>query len=105
MDRIGPDTHEIDRRNFLRSAGASLAAAGTVLTAHDSAIAQGRAEKARFDRLAACSWPLRSLFRARQGAGRGAGGGGRGGDAGSNATGPGQGQSASAGPEGATSGP
>jgi sugar phosphate isomerase/epimerase len=106
MDHIGPDTHEIDRRNFLRSAGATLAAAGTVLTARDSAIAQGRAEKARFDRLATCSWPLRSLFRTRQGAGRGAGGGGRGGAAGSNATGSGQGQSAaSAGPEGATSGP
>lgn len=32
MDRIGPDPHRIDRRNFLWSAGAGLAAAGTVLT-------------------------------------------------------------------------
>ena len=40
MDRTGPDTHPIDRRNFLRSAGAGLAAAGAVLAAPENAIAQ-----------------------------------------------------------------
>ena len=40
MDHIGPDPHCIDRRHFLRSAGAGLAAAGTVLTGHERAIAQ-----------------------------------------------------------------
>jgi hypothetical protein len=47
MDRIGPDPHQIDRRHFLRSAGAGLAAAGTVLTAQENAIAQSVAERAR----------------------------------------------------------
>jgi sugar phosphate isomerase/epimerase len=107
MDRIVPDTHQIDRRNFLRSAGAGLAAAGAVLTTRDNAIAQRIADKARFDRLATCSYPLRSLFKTRQGAGRrGAGGAGRGAGAGANATGRGQGQGVtSGGPEGATGGP
>jgi sugar phosphate isomerase/epimerase len=105
MDRLGSDTHQIDRRSFLWSAGAGLAAAGTVLTGHEHAMAQSLAEKARFDRLAACSYPLRSLFRTRRRAGRGTGGGGRAVAGESNATGRGQGQSAaSGGPEGATGG-
>ena len=105
MDRIGPDTHRIDRRNFLRSAGAGLAAAGTVLTSREHAVAQSLAEKARLDRLATCSYPLRSLFKTRQGAGRrGGGGAGPAAGAGSNATGRGQGP-ASGGPEGAAGGP
>ena len=102
MNRTDLDPHQIDRRHFLWSAGAGLAAAGTVLTGTENAIAQSAAEKARFDRLATCSYPLRSLFRTRQGAGRGAGGGR--GAPGSNATGRGQG-AAAAGPEGATDGP
>ena len=70
MDGSGTDRHQIDRRHFLRSAGAGLAAAGTVLTTGEQTVAQSLAEKARFDRLAACSYPLRSLFKTRQGAGR-----------------------------------
>lgn len=54
MDRIGPDPDCIDRRGFLKSAGAGLAAAGTVLTGREHASAQSVAEKARFDRLATC---------------------------------------------------
>ena len=101
MDRIGPDPNSMDRRTFLRSAGAGLASAGTVLTGREQAIAQSVAEKARLDRLATCSYPLRTLFKTRQGGGRGAGGGGR-----ANAAGRGQGQAgAAAGPEGATGGP
>lgn len=60
---------EIDRRDFLRSAGAGLAAAGTVMAGGDAS-AQNVAGKARFDRLATCSYPLRSLFKTRQGGGR-----------------------------------
>jgi sugar phosphate isomerase/epimerase len=107
MDSFGPDKQQIDRRHFLRSAGAGLAAAGAVLTADEKAIAQSLAEKARFDRLAACSYPLRSLFKTRQGAGRrGAAVGARAAGAGSTAAGRGQGQGAtSGGPEGATGGP
>ena len=97
MDRIGPDPHQIDRRHFLRFAGTGLVAAGSVLTGDENAIAQSVAEKARLDRLATCSYPLRSLFRTRQGAGRGTGGG--------RANVGGRGQSSAAGPEGATGGP
>src|SRR5262245_40995953 len=101
MDRIGPDPNWMDRRNFLRSAGAGLAAAGTVLTRQEQAIAQRLAAQARLGRPAPCSYPLRTLFKSRQGAGRGTGGGGR-----ANAAGRGQGQAgAAAGPEGATGGP
>ena len=63
MNRTGLDPHQIDRRHFLWSAGAGLAAAGTVLIGPDTAIAQSAAEKARFDRLATCSYPLRSTMR------------------------------------------
>jgi sugar phosphate isomerase/epimerase len=105
MGRIGRDANQIDRRNFLRSAGAGLAAAGTVLTRHENSIAQSLLEKARLDRLAACSYPLRSLFRTRQRAGRGAAGGGRSAGGGPAATGRAQGGATPGGPEGATEGP
>ena len=105
MDSIVPDRHQIDRRNFLRSAGAGLAVAGTVLTGHAGAAAQSLAERARLDRLASCSYPLRSLFRTRQRPGRGAAGGGRPAGRGTNATERGQGGATPGGPEGATDGP
>jgi sugar phosphate isomerase/epimerase len=80
----------VDRRGFLKSAGAGLAAAGTVLTpagVTPAGAAQGRAltEREKLLRIASCSYPLRSLFKRRAG-GRG-GGGGRG--AGAPATPPG----------------
>ncbi len=100
MDLMSPETHQIDRRDFLRSASVGLAAAGSVLSPHDRAAAQRAAEKSRLDRLAACSWPLRSLFKTRQGAGRG----GRGSGAEANASGRGQG-TAAGGPEGAAGDP
>ena len=64
------DRREIDRRDFLKTAGAGLTA-GALMTPRDAAIAQDLAEKARFERLASCSWPLRTLFLTRQGGGRG----------------------------------
>jgi hypothetical protein len=103
MDRIRPETHQIGRRHFLRSAGGGLAAAGTIVIAPERAIAQSSPEKARLDRLATCSYPLRALFKTRQGAGRGVGRGGRSAGAGSSAAGRGQDQPVmSGGPEGAT---
>ena len=105
MDRIVPDPHHLDRRRFLRSASAGLVAAGTVLDVGEGALTQPLDAKPRFDRLAACSYPLRSLFKTRQGAGR-RGGGGRASGAGATAGGRGQGQGATpGGPEGATAGP
>jgi sugar phosphate isomerase/epimerase len=75
----------VHRREFLKSAGAGIAAAGVVLNPGDvtSAGGQGRAltERERLLRIASCSYPVRSLFKRRAGAGRG-GGGRRGGGAG-----------------------
>jgi hypothetical protein len=64
---------EFDRRDFLKTAGAGMTA-GVLMTPREAALAQSLVEKARFERLASNSWPIRSLFRTRQG-GRGGGGG------------------------------
>jgi sugar phosphate isomerase/epimerase len=71
----------VHRREFLKSAGAGIAAAGVALNPGDVATAgagQGRAltEREKLLRIASCSYPVRSLFKRRTGAGRGAGGGG-----------------------------
>jgi sugar phosphate isomerase/epimerase len=63
----------IDRRNFIRVAGAGITAAGVALTPAERTLAQFRTDKDRFDRLASCTWPIRSIFKARAAAGRGAG--------------------------------
>jgi sugar phosphate isomerase/epimerase len=76
MDRH--DGRGLDRRDFLKSAGVGLTAAGVTLTPREAALAQSLAEKARLERLASNSWPIRSLFRTRQ-AGGGGRAGGRGG--------------------------
>ncbi len=65
----------MDRRDFLKSAGAGLTAAGVMMTPREQAIAQAQAEKNRLDRIAACSYPIRSIFKSRAGGGRGAGAG------------------------------
>ncbi|HET9372425.1 MAG TPA: TIM barrel protein [Vicinamibacterales bacterium] len=87
----------MDRRDFLRTAGAGLTAAGVAMTPREQALAQSLEEKARFERIAGCSWPMRSLFKTRPAAGRGVGGrgGAAGGDAGGRGTAPaGRGQAA-----------
>src|SRR5262245_35752769 len=76
----------IDRRNFIRVAGAGLTAAGVALTPAERAIAQFKTDKDRFERIASCTWPIRSIFKQRAGGGRGGGGGGRGAGAGAPAT-------------------
>jgi sugar phosphate isomerase/epimerase len=78
----------LDRRDFLKSAGAGLTAAGVMLTPREQALAQAEAEKNRLLRIAACSWPIRSIFKNRGGAGGGRGGGrGAGAGAGAGAAG------------------
>src|SRR5678816_789599 len=53
----------LGRREFLRTAGAGIAAGA--MTAREPAAAQTLAEKARFDRIASCTWPIRQLFKTR----------------------------------------
>src|SRR5688500_6216776 len=67
----------VNRRDFFRTAGAGLTAAGIALTPGETALAQFQSEKDRLLRIASCTWPIRSIFKARAGGGRG-GGGGRG---------------------------
>jgi hypothetical protein len=85
------DRHTLGRRDFFKAASAGLATAGVLMTPREQALAQTAAEKARFDRMAGCTWPIRSLFKTRQQAGRGggAGGGGRAGGAGARGQGAG----------------
>ena len=65
----------MDRRNFFRVASAGLAVAGVVLNPAERALAQFRTDKDRLDRIASCTWPIRSIFKSRPGGGRGGGGG------------------------------
>jgi len=72
---------KLDRRDFFKTAGAGVTAATMLMTAREEALAQTLTEKARFERIASCTWPIRTLFktRAAAGGGRGTGpGGGRG---------------------------
>ena len=94
------DLQGIDRRNFLRVAGAGLAVAGAVLTPAEQAAAQFKSEQDRLARIASCTWPIRSIFKTRPGGGRG--GGGRG--TGPAAAGAPGGAGAAASPGGATPG-
>jgi hypothetical protein len=59
----------IDRRNFIRVAGAGLTAAGVALTPAERALAQFKTDRDRLDRLASCTWPIRSIFKTARGAG------------------------------------
>jgi len=63
----------VDRRGFLKTAGAGLTAATAMLTSREQAMAQVAGEKARLDRLASCTWPIRQIFKTRAGGGRGRG--------------------------------
>src|SRR6476661_3674053 len=81
----------VDRREFFKTAGAGLTAATIMMTPREAALAQAQAEKNRLDRIAACSYPIRYIFKNRAGGGRGAGGGaGRGAGTGQPAAGPDQ---------------
>jgi sugar phosphate isomerase/epimerase len=61
-DSIGGGTG-LDRRRFLKTAGAGLTAAGLMLTPAERAAAQDRAEKDRLARIASNSYPIRYIFK------------------------------------------
>src|SRR5687767_14899976 len=65
------DAATLGRRDFLKTAGAGLTAPALLLTGAEPALAQGAADKARYERIASCTWPIRQLFKTRGGAGRG----------------------------------
>jgi sugar phosphate isomerase/epimerase len=55
----------LDRRDFFKSAGAGLTAAAVLMTPREAALAQEAAHKAALDRIAANSYPIRTLFKSR----------------------------------------
>ncbi len=63
----------VDRRGFLKTAGAGLTAATALLTSREQPMAQAAGEKDKLDRLASCTWPIRQIFKTRAGGGRGRG--------------------------------
>jgi sugar phosphate isomerase/epimerase len=69
--------HEQDksRRDFFKTATAGITAAGLMMTPRERALAQAFEEKNRLDRIAACSYPIRYIFKSRAGGGRGGGAG------------------------------
>src|SRR5687768_2867283 len=83
MSSNNPSGVGVHRREFLKAAGAGLAAAGVVLNPGEVTTAsapQGRAltEREKLLRIASCSYPVRALFKRRAGGGRGGGERGRG---------------------------
>jgi anaerobic selenocysteine-containing dehydrogenase len=71
MNQNTIDTSAVGRRDFFKVAGAGVTAAAALLTPQERAVAQGLEEKARFQRIAGCTWPIRQLFKTRAGSGRG----------------------------------
>ena len=72
----------LDRRDFFKTAGAGLTAAAVIMTPREAAQAQEAAHKAALDRIAANSYPIRTLFKTRGMSGGGSGqAGGRAGGA------------------------
>lgn len=75
----------VNRRDFFKTAGGGITAVGLMMTPRERALAQALDEKGRLDRIAACSYPIRYIFKSRAGGNRGGGAGataGRGGGAG-----------------------
>ncbi len=62
---------EQDRRDFFKSAGLGLAAAGAMLGTAPAAAARTMTEKDKLARIASNTWPLRHLFKSRTTEGRG----------------------------------
>jgi len=73
MNKHNNDSSRVDRRGFFKAAGVGLTTAGVLMTPRERAIAQGVADKARLERMAGCTWPIRQLFKTRPAAGRGGG--------------------------------
>jgi sugar phosphate isomerase/epimerase len=62
---------EVDRRDFFRTTGAAVAAAGLALAPSEEAAAGSWTERDKLARIASCSWPIRYIFKTRAAAGRG----------------------------------
>ena len=75
MNEHRNDSSSVGRRDFFKVAGAGLTAAGVLLTPRERAIAQSMDEKARLERIAGCTWPIRQLFKTRAAGGSGGRGG------------------------------
>ncbi len=54
-----------DRREFLKTAGAGLTAAGLILASENHALARSLTEKDKLARIASNTWPMRFLFKSR----------------------------------------
>ena len=61
------NTRDTGRRDFLRTAGAGLAAAGALASSAGTAVAGALTEKEKLARIASNTWPARSLFKRRPG--------------------------------------
>jgi sugar phosphate isomerase/epimerase len=61
--------NDVHRRDFLKTAGAGLTAAGLALAPGDRVDAQSWTEKDKLARIASCSWPIRYIFKTRGGTG------------------------------------
>jgi len=61
----------IDRRDFFKTTGAGLSAAGLALAPAQQAAASPLTEKEKLARLASNTWPLRYIFKSRMGFGSG----------------------------------
>ena len=71
MNEQDPRMATLDRRTFFKTAGAGLTAAGMMLTAEEQARAAAQADKAKLDRIASCTWPVRFIFKNRPYSGQG----------------------------------
>jgi sugar phosphate isomerase/epimerase len=76
-DKNGTGKTTLDRRNFFKTAGIGLAAAGVILTPREEARAQADLEKFNLERIAANSYGVRNLFKIRPYPGRRRGAAGR----------------------------
>ncbi|MPZ20507.1 MAG: TIM barrel protein [Luteitalea sp.] len=74
VDTTPTDLNELDRRHFLKSAGAGVTAAALLRSPREAAAAQEQARKAALDRLASNTYPLRPLFKQRTASSTGGGG-------------------------------
>ena len=76
-DKDGTGKTALDRRNFFKTAGMGLAAAGVILTPREEARAQADLQKFNLERIAANSYGVRNLFKIRPYPGRRRGAAGR----------------------------
>jgi sugar phosphate isomerase/epimerase len=67
MSKMNPEPRESGRRDFFKTAAAGLAAGGALVSSAGTAVARPLTEKEKLDRIASNTWPVRSLFKRREG--------------------------------------